>query len=94
MFVWVLISENVFEYDSPTKSVSHQGNDFRHMALALGVSRSRYNAIVSFAYTVPRRSNADMAEDISYGCSYKPRKNSIHHLPRPLDLTKKRHPAC
>jgi len=34
----------------------------------------------SLAYTVPAMSNADMAEDTSYGCSSKPRKKSVHHL--------------
>ena len=38
-----------------------QCNDFRLMAMALGVSKPRYKLTVSFAYTVSGRSKADMA---------------------------------
>ena len=59
-----------------------QGNDFRLMAMVLGVSKPRYNAHYMLHHAVPGRSKADMAEDISHGCSSDPRKKSIHHLPR------------
>jgi hypothetical protein len=38
-----------------------QGNDFRLMAMALGVSKPKEMNTASFAYIVPGRSKADMA---------------------------------
>jgi hypothetical protein len=97
MLVCVLVSQDAFGYGDPTKSVFYHGNDFRHMAMSLGVPRSRYNAhCILRLYHASRTWQAKGRHGRGYlawlfNQRANPRKKSIHNL---LDYTKKRHPAC